>query len=409
MSAGYVTVNAAAGRQLFYVLAESTSSSPSKDPLVLWLNGGPGCSSVGGGFLSELGPFFPRRNGTLARNPYAWNRVANVIFLDSPAFVGFSISNSSADRVVGDARTAADTRLFLLGFMKKHPTYAKRDLYITGESYAGHYIPNLAAAILDGNLQDLDAPPLHLKGIAIGNPWTDAGIDNWGAAFTWWSHSLISSSAYDLLGKACNYSLVGPIRSSFLSSHRSKTSSSASSYDSSSSSSSPADCETALDAAVGEMGTINIYQIYANVCGLGGGPRVSSIGIALAQHNRTSASRPPPLLGAEVARRLEARRLGSPQLHGIGADVDSSDGSGFPVEDACVDASASQWLNDAAVQAALHVFEHPRHWDVCTDLQYDELDVITSMIPVHAKLIAASLRILIYSGDVDGARSAPPP
>ena len=63
---------------------------------------GPGCSSLGGGFWSELGPFYPTPGGKeLIRNRYAWNRVSNVVFVESPAFVGFSYSNTSADAVVG--------------------------------------------------------------------------------------------------------------------------------------------------------------------------------------------------------------------------------------------------------------------------------------------------------------------
>ena len=63
---------------------------------------GPGCSSLAGGFLSELGPFYPTPEGTLERNKYAWNEVANIIFLESPAFVGWSYSNTSSDIVVGN-------------------------------------------------------------------------------------------------------------------------------------------------------------------------------------------------------------------------------------------------------------------------------------------------------------------
>ena len=65
-------------------------------------SGGPGCSSLAGGFLSELGPYYPTNEpGRLQRNEFAWTQAANVIFLESPAFVGWSYSNTSADAVVG--------------------------------------------------------------------------------------------------------------------------------------------------------------------------------------------------------------------------------------------------------------------------------------------------------------------
>ena len=68
--------------------AESTGR-PANDPLVLWLNGGPGCSSLGGGFLAELGPYYPTPGGEqLIPNKFAWNQAANVLFLESPGGVG---------------------------------------------------------------------------------------------------------------------------------------------------------------------------------------------------------------------------------------------------------------------------------------------------------------------------------
>ncbi|KIZ01934.1 Serine carboxypeptidase-like 40 [Monoraphidium neglectum] len=73
MFAGNVTVDEAAGRALFYVFVERVHS-PETAPVILWLNGGPGCSSLGGGFMSELGPYFPHQQGNaLKSNPYAWN------------------------------------------------------------------------------------------------------------------------------------------------------------------------------------------------------------------------------------------------------------------------------------------------------------------------------------------------
>ncbi|CAM0907132.1 unnamed protein product [Alopecurus aequalis] len=169
--AGYVTVDAAAGRALFYYLAEAVggisngndSASKSKlKPLVLWLNGGPGCSSLGYGAMEELGPFRVTSDGkTLYRNPYSWNHVANVLFLESPAGVGYSYSNTTADySSSGDNRTAEDTYVFLANWMERFPEYKGRDFYITGESYAGHYVPQLAHAILRHA-----SPAINLKGI----------------------------------------------------------------------------------------------------------------------------------------------------------------------------------------------------------------------------------------------------
>lgn len=70
---GYVTVDKSAGRTLFYWLTESPSN-PETKPLVLWLNGGPGCSSIAYGAAEEIGPFHIQSDGkTLFLNPYSWN------------------------------------------------------------------------------------------------------------------------------------------------------------------------------------------------------------------------------------------------------------------------------------------------------------------------------------------------
>ncbi|KAL6654519.1 hypothetical protein ACP70R_007984 [Stipagrostis hirtigluma subsp. patula] len=168
--AGYVTVDAAAGRALFYYLAEAAAgdgAATATRPLLLWLNGGPGCSSLGYGAMEELGPFRVMSDGkTLYRNPYAWNRAANVLFLESPAGVGFSYSNTTADYDhAGDGKTADDALAFLLSWMERFPEYKGREFYIAGESYAGHYVPQLAHAILH---HAAATSPINLKGIMGG-------------------------------------------------------------------------------------------------------------------------------------------------------------------------------------------------------------------------------------------------
>jgi serine carboxypeptidase-like clade 2 len=75
---GYVTVNQARGRALFYWLVEAEPAAGPIAPLVLWLNGGPGCSSVGYGASEEVGPFRIRPDGkTLYLNPNSWNKGAS--------------------------------------------------------------------------------------------------------------------------------------------------------------------------------------------------------------------------------------------------------------------------------------------------------------------------------------------
>ena len=64
------------------MLVES-EGSPLTDPLVIWFNGGPGASSLVG-FFQELGPVVLQSNSSVIRNPYAWSKVANVLYFESP-------------------------------------------------------------------------------------------------------------------------------------------------------------------------------------------------------------------------------------------------------------------------------------------------------------------------------------
>ncbi|KAG0544138.1 hypothetical protein BDA96_02G249200 [Sorghum bicolor] len=175
---GYVTVDEKNGRALFYYFVEAPQDASTK-PLLLWLNGGPGCSSFGIGAMQELiGPFRVNNdNKTLSRNKNAWNNVANVIFLESPAGVGFSYSNTSSDYdLSGDQRTADDAYLFLINWLERFPEYKSRPFYISGESYAGHYVPELAATILIQNSYN-SKTVINLRGILVGNPLLDLNMN----------------------------------------------------------------------------------------------------------------------------------------------------------------------------------------------------------------------------------------
>ncbi|KAE8693983.1 Serine carboxypeptidase-like 45 [Hibiscus syriacus] len=199
---GYVTVDFKKHKALFYYFVEA-ETDPASKPLVLWLNGGPGCSSLGVGAFSENGPFRP--NGeVLVRNYHSWNREANMLYLETPIGVGFSYAtNSSSYVAVDDEMTARDNLVFLQNWYKKFPNYRHRALYITGESYAGHYIPQLAKLMVEFNKkQNL----FNLKGIALGNPVLEFATDFNSRAEYFWSHGLISDSTYKMFTSVCNYS-----------------------------------------------------------------------------------------------------------------------------------------------------------------------------------------------------------
>ncbi|CAO2818341.1 unnamed protein product [Amaranthus hypochondriacus] len=200
--AGYVTVDHKKHKSLFYYFVEA-ESAPASKPLVLWLNGGPGCSSLGVGAFSENGPFRPKGN-ILVKNQYSWNREANMLFLETPVGVGYSYSiDTTGYDSVSDAITARDNLVFLRRWLNKFPQYKERDLYITGESYAGHYIPQLAKLMVQFNKKE---KVFNLKGIALGNPVLEFANDFNSRAEYFWSHGLISDSTYKLFTSACNYS-----------------------------------------------------------------------------------------------------------------------------------------------------------------------------------------------------------
>lgn len=127
--------------------------------------------------MTEQGPFRPTATGPLVENPYSWNKLANVIFIEQPAGVGFSFSDSKMENYT-DAQTANDNHLFIKGWFEKFPQYAKNDFYLTSESYGGHYLPTLTKSIVDA----ADIP--NFKGFAVGNPLTYMEYRNFGAGQT---------------------------------------------------------------------------------------------------------------------------------------------------------------------------------------------------------------------------------
>ncbi|WP_283112118.1 S10 family serine carboxypeptidase-like protein [Streptomyces halobius] len=167
---------------LFYWFFESQTCNPnvavheqqeliSRTPLLIWLNGGPGASSLLGLFL-ENGPLSIGDDaaGTISVSSNTWNQEAHVVFWDQPIGTGYSYSD--AEEYVHDESTLS--RMFWKGlqkFFSAHPEYAQCPLYVCGESYAGKYVPAIALEIDEQNRRTVAGRHLNLQGIAVGNGW----------------------------------------------------------------------------------------------------------------------------------------------------------------------------------------------------------------------------------------------
>lgn len=158
----------------------TSQRDPATDPVVTWHQGGPGGSSISIGLYGELGAFSIGQEGNYL-NPWAFNKFANMLYLESPAGSGSSPAGCpiksagysqciKGGKVVGckwnDQSQAEAYAHTLQAFYKAFPEFAKHALYLTGESYFGQYGPNIAHFILNNEPFKTSLP---LKGIALGN------------------------------------------------------------------------------------------------------------------------------------------------------------------------------------------------------------------------------------------------
>ncbi|KAN0088673.1 Alpha/Beta hydrolase fold [Tylopilus felleus] len=150
---------------LFFWAFESKNGSftaNSDKPWGIWLNGGPGSSSLVG-LLFENGPIHISSDYSLFENQYAWTNVADYVWVDQPVGTGFSTADSNG-YVFDEDQMAADFMGFLENLVKVFPNLATRPLHLTGESYAGMYIPYITKFYFE-----MDKPPVNLARIAIGD------------------------------------------------------------------------------------------------------------------------------------------------------------------------------------------------------------------------------------------------
>ncbi|KAJ1298415.1 hypothetical protein BS78_01G451400 [Paspalum vaginatum] len=324
---GYVNLDDQTGKSLFYYFVEATADAATK-PLVLWLSGGPGCSSFGIGALQEIGPFRVDTDGkTLCKNKFAWNTVANVLYLESPVGVGFSYAmNTDVYKVMGDNMTADDSYHFLIRWLDRFPEYKGRDFFIVGESYAGHYAPELAAAILVAPKTRPNDTPINLKGVALGNAILEFASEQSALYEYLWQHAFLSDSAHTLIGQSCkDVDDNSPL------------------------------CNRVRDTAYGQLGNIDVYNVYAPTC-----------------HEK------------------KVRATGS---------------NCMDLADPCAQYYVEAYLNQPEVQKIIHAntgLKYP--WIRCRGTTYNLFhfgDSPKSMLPYIKAVVGAGVRVWVFSGDLD--------
>jgi carboxypeptidase C (cathepsin A) len=307
------------------------------------------------GFMTEQGPFKPNADNTLSLNEFAWNKVSNMVFIESPAGVGFSYSDDKSDYTTGDQQTAIDNYNLIQAFLTRFPEYASNDLYISSESYGGHYMPTLAKQIVDSNAAGTN-PIINFKGFAVGNPYTDTYSGTPAMIDTYWGHQLIDKPTWDAYQATCKDAIRPNVE----------------------------ECERLAVSIMNGIGDLNSYALDYPVCNTNSAAKAGR-----SQRYFLLKS----MLSADAGKMLDNT------LKGSRSSVKSSGSSYEP----CIDNYASTYLNTKSVQSALHV--KSTKWDECSyTVKYNSTDsVFVSTAPIYNYLVDGgfNLNILVYSGDDD--------
>lgn len=339
---GYLNFGPNNRKHMHYWYVESTGKDPQdpSTPTLVWLNGGPGCSSLDGWYY-EQGPFRGSKDDpkTLIENPATWAKLGNMIFLESPVGVGFSYSDDASDYDQNDDKSSQDNLHAIEAFFGAYPELKSHPFFITGESYAGVYVPTLAEAILwaSGNGTYTGAP---LTGIAVGNGCTGSQIgtcggerDKYDTLFLM-QHAFINNSLKEQIRKTCDLDHIDE------------------------------PCDRLINVMQTTISHINLYDVYGECLG--------------ATEDRVSHYRAP--LGKT---NYFGGNLGGP--------------------DACIDSrSASSFFNQPEVIKATHVRPINREWKTCGSVSGWRYDSNRPNLPrdTYPALIK-NFRVLIYNGDWD--------
>lgn len=293
-----------------------------------------------------------------------------MIYLDSPAGVGFSYSTNESDYITGDLKTASDSHIFLLKWFELYPEYQTNPFFISGESYAGIYVPTLSYEVANG----IDAgvkPILNLKGYLVGNGVSDDLYD--GNALVPFAHGmgLISDELFEAVNSECNGIYYNPTSQN---------------------------CENKLAKVDAAINDLNIYDIlepcYHSPASI---IQLKNMNLPLSFRRLGETERPLPVRKRIFGRAWPYR---APVREGyVPTWPQILNGGNVPCTDEEV---ADIWLNNEAVRKALHAdsADEAGRWDLCTDRISFHHDA-GSMIKYHKNLTSRGYRALIYSGDHD--------
>lgn len=325
-------------KHMHYWLVES-ENDPENDPILVWFNGGPGCSSLDG-FIYEHGPFridpSDPTHRTLMKFDYTWAKLANVVYLESPVGVGFSYSDDPAEYNTNDDQSSQDNLRAIEMFFARYPKFMESKFYIAGESYGGIYVPTAAEAIMWAtNNGTYKGPPL--LGIAVGNGCIGNAIGVCGPASERTKYdmqfflgtALLSEPSKAEIRAACgDFKDISP------------------------------KCTELVNNFNSNMGNVNIYNIYGDC-----------IDGTLQQAGSVTGKIP------------RQANITGPNW--------------------CIDSvAASAYFNQPSVMAAIHVKKPPYIWSVCgNQIKYtsNRANLPRDTYPALNKFT----RVLIYNGDWD--------
>ncbi|XP_025835544.1 venom serine carboxypeptidase-like [Agrilus planipennis] len=165
--AGYFTVNKQFNSNMFFWFFPSLNNYK-EDPVILWLQGGPGATSIIGLF-AENGPFAAKSKHGLKLRRYTWTSIHSVIYIDNPVGTGYSFTNGGYAK--NETAVGNDLYEALVQFFKLFPELQKNKFFIAGESYAGKYVPAIGYTIHKNN--PTAKIKINLSGLSIGNGLCD--------------------------------------------------------------------------------------------------------------------------------------------------------------------------------------------------------------------------------------------